>query len=194
MEEICRQPSSEEGERRSVFGSGDSSSASAKDECEMRVYSVGELLGNTLQSYRQRGWATGAEDNEEEEEFSSSGSVPRPKGKKKGADASGTVKGVGSGTRKKRTYRHVWCPDGEYAMVRSGPPLLYENPDDCIADLTERSLTIFKHTDPTVVFGEDPKRPLWKGKRIFSGKKIPLPFSKRGVSNGRWGIRKGRIL
>lgn len=126
------------------------------DAPEMRVYTVGELLRNTTQSYHDRGWKT--ERDEEEDSFSSSGSVPRPRKKKqKNSDNAKTT------SEKKRQCRRVWNPEGEYTLVRSGPPLLYEDPDDCIADLTEKSLTIFKHVDPSVVFGEDPNRPLWKG-------------------------------
>lgn len=151
MEEICRQPSPEESDSLPGLANAESQSdSSAENRGDMRVYSVGELLGNTLQSYRDRGWDTEKDaEGEEEEEFSSSGSVPRKRKK--------VAKG------KKRQCRRKWTPDGEYTIVRTGPPLLYEDPDDCIADLTERSLTIFRHTDPTVVFGEDPERPLWKG-------------------------------
>ena len=121
---------------------------------EMRTYTVGELLGHTVQSYKDRGW-----DNDENSDGggSSSGSRDENNQLKKAG------KRGGGGEKKKRQCRRVWTPDGEYTLVKTGPPLLMENPDDCIADMSHLSLTIFKHNDPDVRFGEDPDRPLWKG-------------------------------
>lgn len=150
MEDACAPP---ERENDGESDAEDRLDDEEEDEPEMRTYSVGELLRNTVQSYKDRGWDS---ENEENDSSNSSGSVPRSKKKKK-------KKKKNAPGQKKRQCRRVWNPEGEYSLVRSGPPLLYEDPDECIAHLTEKSLTIFKHNDPTVVYGEDPDRPLWKG-------------------------------
>jgi hypothetical protein len=125
-----------------------------ENEPEMRTYTVGELLGHTVQSYKDRGW-----DDDENSNSGSGSSGSRDEDnqlKSKKASKAG-------GEKKKRQCRRVWTPDGEYTLVKTGPPLLMENPDDCIADMSHLSLTIFKNIDPEVKFGEDPERPLWKG-------------------------------
>ncbi len=71
-------------------------------------------------------------------------------------------KGGGGGGGGGKSAPRVWEPQGEYELFRSGIPLL-SDPDECISGLQERTLTLFKHTDPSVKFAEEPKRPLWKG-------------------------------
>ena len=46
----------------------------------------------------------------------------------------------------------IWSPDGEYTVVRTGHTFIMD-PDECKKTLQERSLTIFKHTNPDVKFG-----------------------------------------
>lgn len=62
----------------------------------------------------------------------------------------------------RRGPQRVWEPEGEYELIRAGPPLSHD-PDRCPELLQERTLTLFKNIDPTVEFGKDPARPLWKG-------------------------------
>jgi hypothetical protein len=64
------------------------------------------------------------------------------------------------GSGKKKQTR-IWRTRNEYVQIRSGPTLP-SDPDDCVSSLQERTLTLFKHIDPNVVFASDPKRPLYK--------------------------------
>lgn len=57
----------------------------------------------------------------------------------------------------------IWSPGSEYEQVGRVGHVFLQLPDDSRDMLTERSLTYFKNTDPSVQFAEDPLRPLWKG-------------------------------
>lgn len=72
----------------------------------------------------------------------------------------------GGGEKKKaakqqRKAPRIWTTGGEYELFMRGPMLIVD--PDSADQLQVRSLTLFRHTDPNVKFGQDPKRPLWKG-------------------------------
>jgi len=81
---------------------------------------------------------------------------------KKSEEKRKTRGGGGGGHHNKLKPSRIWSPDGEYEIVRSGPTLLMD-PDECKSTLQERTMTLFKHTNPEVKFGEDNRTPLWKG-------------------------------
>lgn len=81
--------------------------------------------------------------------------------------------------KSKRKPMRIWS-DPEYTLIRKGAPLL-EDPDDCLDVLQERTLVLFVHNDPDVVFAADPKRPKWKGTPLGDFFVFVLTFLPIGV-------------
>lgn len=77
-----------------------------------------------------------------------------------------TKKLPAAGTKRKKvrkaTVPRIWCPDGEYSLVRAGITLK-EQPDLILDKLAERTLFIFRHNHDDVEFGANPDVPLWVG-------------------------------